>query len=211
MNYSLVTNKNIFIDEILVNEFFGQKTDGFFVELGANNGTFQSNTKKLESEYNWSGILIEPCYEDYKKCLKSRKAKCYNCACVSYDYNKDTILGDFKYSNPMSSINGVRSNCSDLIEVNAKTLDSILEENNITHIDLLSLDVEGYEYEVLNGIDFNKRTIKYLLIEIYLKDFDKIVNFLSKFGYHNHKCLTNYNKLDNPKWDGTHNDYIFCK
>ena len=45
-------------------------------------------------------------------------------------------------------------------------------------IDFLSLDVEGAELDVLNGIDFNNYNFKNILIET--KNFDKIHNFLIK-------------------------------
>ena len=54
-----------------------------------------------------------------------------------------------------SSIMGNRNkrwnNYNPLINVQAKTLNTILEEENITHIDFISLDIEGYELEVLQG------------------------------------------------------------
>ena len=48
-----------------------------------------------------------------------------------------------------------------------------------------------------------------MLIEIYNKDKEDIFNFLNSKGYELVKNVTNYNKVDNPKWDGTHNDYLF--
>ena len=48
-------------------------------------------------------------------------------------------------------------------------------------IDFLSLDVEGAELDVLNGIDFNNYNFKNILIET--KNFDKIHNFLIKKNY----------------------------
>ena len=52
------------------------------------------------------------------------------------------------------------------IKVEAKTLNSILVEANAPKlIDLLSLDTEGYENEVLNGINHDKFKFKYILVE----------------------------------------------
>lgn len=51
------------------------------------------------------------------------------------------------------------------IQVKTKVFKDILEEENIKHIDYLSLDVEGHELNVLKGIDFNKVRINVLTIE----------------------------------------------
>jgi FkbM family methyltransferase len=44
-------------------------------------------------------------------------------------------------------------------------LKSIFKEEGIAHIDYMSIDVEGHELKVLNGIDFNKISISVLTIE----------------------------------------------
>ena len=51
------------------------------------------------------------------------------------------------------------------IKVQAKIFKNIMMEENITHIDYLSLDVEGHELNVLKGIDFNTVKINVLTIE----------------------------------------------
>lgn len=73
-----------------------------------------------------------------------------------------------------------------------------------------SLDAEGYEYAILPGIDFAKVSFDYLMIEIYKKDFDKIVGFLKSQGYTLRSCISNYGRR-NKHWDKLHNDYIFYK
>ena len=50
----------------------------------------------------------------------------------------------------MSSINGTRLSTNNNIRVQATRLTAILNTQIITEIDLLSLDVEGYEYNVLH-------------------------------------------------------------
>ena len=44
--------------------------NGYFIELGANNGVEQSNTFYFEKEKNWTGILIEPILHKYLDCKK---------------------------------------------------------------------------------------------------------------------------------------------
>lgn len=52
---------------------------------------------------------------------------------------------------------------------------------NNKEIDLLSLDAEEYEYEILKGLNLYKA--KYILIEIYTKDYEKIFKHIISHNY----------------------------
>lgn len=186
---------------------------GVYIESGANDGVTQSNTYYLEKNKRWSGILIEPSESSFELCKQNRSENniFLNCALVSNDYDSDYIEGDFD-GNLMSSVNGNRRNNIGIkIKTKAKKLSDILNENNLKKIDFFSLDVEGYEYEVLKGIDFNSHEFKFLLIEIYKWDYKKIVDLLNTNGYELIENLSGFNLDNNPYWDGTHNDYLFKK
>jgi len=211
--YSLsrVDSKNEKLD-LKLDKLFNHKRNGIFIELGANNGLNQSNTYFFEKVRNWTGILIEPSLSAYKECKINRpNSKCYNVACVSSDYKNEYVVGDFNGS-LMSSVNGNRNNSRNLTKVKASTLmnilDSALSDSTIS-IDFLSLDTEGYELKILNGLDLKKYSPKYILIEIYKNQYTKIENYLLSNGYVLHSNFTNYNKKSYPQWDGTHNDYLF--
>jgi hypothetical protein len=45
-----------------------------------------------------------------------------------------------------------------------------LDEHNVKHADLLSLDVEGYEASALRGIDFERHYIEWILVEARYRD-----------------------------------------
>lgn len=194
---------------------------GFFVEAGALDGLFMSNTKILE-DLGWGGLLIEPSYKAVERCKKNRKAPVEECALVSKDYEGDTVMGDFVLDGEFglgawSSINrqtyGQQNNLAFkafITKVKARTLDSIFKERGISKVDFLSLDVEGYELEVLKGIDFTTTDITYMLIEINLRDYklEDMDNYLAQFGYKNLGCLSGFNENMNG-WDGSHNDYIY--
>lgn len=196
--------------QIKLKEYFDKK-NGFFIELGANDGLFQSNTAYLEKEKGWSGILIEPSLSGYEKCKMNRpNSICLNYACVSSTFTDDYIQGDFGDNHPMSSVNGKRLNRTNLVSVKTNTLEKILDSNaRDVKIDFLSLDAEGYELEILKGLNLSKYRPMYMLVEIYKKDYEEIVKYLNEFNYKLKCNLTNYNKVDNPTWDGTHNDYLF--
>jgi FkbM family methyltransferase len=207
-SYSLPDHKGLPIDHKLI-EIMKGKRDGIFIEAGANDGITQSNTKLLEDHFGWSGLLVEPSPALSALVKKNRgNCKIENCALVSYDYKGDSITGDFD-GHLMSSVNGARRNQQGTITIPAVPLGKLLSNHKIQYVELFSLDVEGYELEVLKGIDFTMVKFEYLLIEVYNKDKDSIVDFLRSKGYSLHSNISGYNKQDNPVWDGTHNDYLF--
>lgn len=157
---------------------------GFFIEAGANDGIKQSNTLYFEKNKGWSGVLIEAIPALAEKCRKNRP-KCIveNCALVSSLFPEKTI--ELEYYNLMSIIKGSFGNEADenqhkeaaskflregndstySISVPARTLSDVLKAHGINQIDLLSLDVEGYEVNVLGGINFNLHAPKHILVE----------------------------------------------
>jgi FkbM family methyltransferase len=180
--------------------------NGVFVEAGAHDGLHQSNTKILE-DLGWSGVLIEPSISAYKECKLNRNCIIENCALVSFDYEYDTISGKLD-GTPRASVM-----ISDGDVVKAKTLTSILLEKNIKHVDLLSLDVEGYELEVLKGVDFNLIDFKFLLIEVNTGPYtlEIMTEFLKNLGFRLVCNISNFRFDTTPGWPGNHQDYLFEK
>lgn len=184
--------------------------DGFFVELGANNGVHQSNTLYYEKFRNWTGVLIEPTLHNFLQCKanRSRKTRVFCNACTSFDY-KDKFV-EIIYSNLMSISKGLESDISDPdahakegrqflhpLEENisfgavAKPLNSILRDANApTLIDFLSLDVEGAEIEVLKGVNHDEFKFKYMCIEC--RNIDKLTEYLASKGYRLVEKLTHW-------------------
>lgn len=207
-SYSGVNCKLIPLDHMLA-DIMNIK-NGIYIEVGAFDGVSSSNTKLLEEYYGWTGILIEPSENAFNILYKNRpKSRCYQCALGSFQEDNTYACGDFK-GHTMSSFTN-RRNKENSERVLIRSLQSILDECNIQHINFFSLDTEGYELNVLKGINFNKVTFDYLLIEIYTEQYDQIVTLLAEHGYQLSCCLSNYNKDDNPGWDGTHNDYLFVR
>ena len=56
-------------------EHFVNYDNGFFVELGANDGLTQSNTAYFEKSRGWKGVLIEPSPNKFLECIKNRSEK----------------------------------------------------------------------------------------------------------------------------------------
>ena len=59
-------------DAFLNNNFFKNRKNGTYIELGALDGVLYSNTKFFQDTLNWSGVLIEPHPHKFKLLEKNR-------------------------------------------------------------------------------------------------------------------------------------------
>jgi FkbM family methyltransferase len=176
-----------FINRIIVDEYFRDVRDGFFIESGACDGIFQSNTYYLETELNWSGLLIEPNPDYVEECIFNRpKSKVYSCALVSPDYQGDsTVLYSIACKGAMGTVGdrGIWINESETPVVHenipVKTLTSILDEIQPPQINFMSLDVEGYELNVLQGLDLEKYKPEVIVVECHGELIREVDNILS--------------------------------
>jgi FkbM family methyltransferase len=160
-----------------LDELFGG-AGGFFVEAGAFDGYTQSNTYYLERFRGWRGILVEPMPELAAEARLNRPgARVVECALVSGDYAGESIEMDF--GDLWSTVRGIHDDDWALggvalgwrdprtQRVPARSLSQLLDEAGSPEVDLLSLDVEGYEPEVLKGLDLSRHAPRWILVEMH--------------------------------------------
>ena len=157
-------------DYIVYNNFFKNKKDGIFCDVGGNHPLNINNTRYFE-ELGWSGYVFEPL--PYMKPLweKHRKTKFFP---FSVSDKNDTltfsILKDATgWEDMLSFVKETRNEDygyeTEETTIKVRPLGEVFKEENITYIDYMSIDVEGHELNVLKGIDFEKVRINVLTIE----------------------------------------------
>ncbi len=152
---------------------------GYFVEAGANDGYTQSNTYWLERFRGWSGLLVEPMPELHALCREERPgATVVQAALVPAGHPDPTVT--MRFADLMSTVVGEHEDRSrtalgtvtgwrDPYEtaVPARTLSALLDEIGAPEVDLLSLDLEGYEPSGLQGLDFERHAPRWILVEVH--------------------------------------------
>jgi FkbM family methyltransferase len=70
------------------------------------------------------------------------------------------------------------------ITVYTITLNTLLEKEDIGDVDLMKLDIEGAEYEALQGLNLSKHVIKKIVYEALNQEYyNRVASHLRKFGY----------------------------
>lgn len=188
------------IDKSLI-EILNKKKNGFYLEVGAFNGIFESISLRLEKDLNWSGLLIEPNPLHYKYLKRNRpKNICLNRICLSKEFlNKKLFIKNLNLMShivddknkiyfkdyPISRIDNMAKEAKlgnfKSYACKIEILENIFERYDIRAIDLAIIDVEGSEIELLKGINFEKIKINYLCIETY--NFEKLNDFMINQNY----------------------------
>jgi FkbM family methyltransferase len=184
-------------DEFIYNTWFKDKKDGFFLEIGADDGIRFSNCYFFEKQLGWKGIAIEPRKNAFDKLIINRNCKCHNAALsdkkekAKFMDIKGWGLGLSGLVNKYDPQHKKRiewelknpQNCGhDIIEVDTIKLSDLLDEEGVTHIDFLSIDTEGSELDILTTLDFNKVQINIITVEDNYND-PKLMEFFVTKGY----------------------------
>ena len=161
------------------------------IEVGCVDGLVNSNSFFFEKNYDTSCYLFEP-HTKYSKQIPKNRPKS-----VFYQYaisNKDDDNGIF-YENIVGTFSNLSNKFRDRYEhsnlfhgykkienIKIRKLDTCLKNLKITKIDFLSIDVDGNDIFVLEGINLFKYKPRILVIEMNdtLSDFKKYIKHIKK-------------------------------
>ena len=157
-----------------VDKFLSGRRGGFFIECGAADGEKFSNSLFFELERNWTGILIEANQAFHRALLdKNRRAYVLH-ACLSIERRPTTVV-----MQPAGLVGGIVSKMHQshvvfmgaskkkqpAVAMNCFPLNAIMAALDVSHVDYLSLDVEGPEIEILRTVDWTRLRIDVITVE----------------------------------------------
>ena len=157
-------------DEYLETTVFKGYQNGFYVDVGAHDGVSINNTLYFENNNHWTGINIEPIKAVFDKLVANRPNSInLNVAVCNEDGETEFLCNtgytemisgikntfDSRHLDRLSNENNKMGSTTEIIKVNTNRLDTIFQEHHVSHVNYLSIDVEGAEFEVIKSINFD--------------------------------------------------------
>jgi FkbM family methyltransferase len=193
--------------DLVLADYLTKASSICFVQVGGFDGKTGDPLYPYVTKYQWKGVIVEPQTEAFEA-LKSNYANepqiiLANAAVADHDgfqtlwrlrsgvqglpawapqlasFDRDTVLRH-KAQIP---------NIEEFIEakqVRCVTLDTLMRESGLDRIDVLQIDVEGYDYEILKLLDFEKykpSIIRYEHAHLHPDDLDACLDMLVQHGY----------------------------
>jgi FkbM family methyltransferase len=183
-----------------------------FCEIGANDGITSDPIYLLVKQYNLRGVVIEPqpdVFERLKQNYANTAVECIAMAVADKpeekilyvakeslknqdNYKQLTGIASFKKEVILKTIKNKlppKANPADCVEekvVKADTVENILTSRNIKSIDILQIDTEGYDFEIIKGLNFDVYRPSIINFESYhlsAADYAACLELLARHGY----------------------------
>ena len=181
-----------------------QKKDGYFLEIGSNEPVYINNTYKLETEYNWKGIMVEydtgflPVYQTQR----NKSIHLMNDA-RNIDYNAELKKANFPTNIDYLQID---------LEVDHKSTLDVIEIFNDTVFGEYKFATVTFETDIYRGDYFNTRARSREIFEThgYVRVFSDVMLSLPEIGlgdcpfedWYVHPDLVDMDLINQIKHDG---------
>jgi len=154
-----------------------------FVEIGADNGLYLSNSFFFEKIAGWKGLCVEPRPDSYKELVVNRP-DCINVNAVISNTPgpmKFYSFGQGTWHRQMSGLEGANSVTKskaaaqayaeqantkfEVFDLPSLRFADLFKEHGFARIEVAFIDVEGAELQVLQTIDFDTVKIHFMVLE----------------------------------------------
>lgn len=190
-------------EEWIIRDFFKDKRNGFFVDVGANEYKRFSTTYYLETQLAWSGIAVEPQRQfeaGYTAHRPRTRFRPFFVSDVSNETAKLYVLRDnpLVTSSTKQFTESFGTNISEL-PATTITLNDLLDHESVHSVDFVSMDIELWEPKALAGFDIERFRPALVCVEAHAEVRQQILDY---FERHHYVVVGKYLRAD------THNLYF---
>ena len=144
------------------------RRQGVYIDLAANDPIWRSNTYFLEACMGWRGTCIEASPIHFQRIRNERSCNLVP-SCISDESGRVVHFNDGAgFLGGASGIvaKGARPRLSGRrVTMTCRTLQEVVDQHSVRHVDFLSLDIEGHELQALGGLNFSKTTVDIIIVE----------------------------------------------
>lgn len=174
----------------LVRAFADAYPEAFFVEIGSSDGERDDHLRAMILSRRWRGIMVEPVPYVFERLRDNYgglgRVALENVAIAERDGRRPFyFLAQAEEGEPVPPwYDEIGSFSRDVVlshrrripdierrivraEVPCVTFETLCRKHDVEHVDLLLLDTEGYDYEILKGIDFVRHRPRLVAYEHY--------------------------------------------
>jgi FkbM family methyltransferase len=191
-------------EEWIIRDYFQDRRQGIFVDVGANHYKVDSNTFYLESVLGWSGVAIDPQAAFAADYLTHRPRTRFlaffvsdvtdaNVAFHLVDGNTLVASADRRFAERAAASGSGPNRGVETVSVPTIRLSDLLDRVGITRFDLLSVDVELAEPKVLAGFEIDRFRPALVCVESQPEVRQQILDY---FAHHRYVLLGRYLRAD---------------
>lgn len=178
-------------EELVIRDFFRDRRDGFFLDVGCAAPIQGNNTYYLEKHLGWSGIGVDALPEFTRPWQKKRpRSRFFNFLVSDHadtvePFYRSELRGTSSAVKDDAGMKGPggRQVKSDELHIPTTTLTKLLDTNGVKKVDFLSMDIEGHEPLALAGFDVERFRPELACIEIKPATREKILAYFASHGY----------------------------
>jgi FkbM family methyltransferase len=173
-------------EELIIRDFFQDRRNGFFLDVGCAWPVKENNTFYLEKHLGWSGIAVDALPEYAQPWRKRPRSRFFNYLVSDHS---DTVepfyradLPDVSSYRPPNNPGGAPARYEE-IHVPTITLTKLLDGNGVSRIDFMSMDIEGAEPLALAGFDIARFRPELACVEAKGANRAAILAYFNGHGY----------------------------